>query len=42
MSPPLNKPIIQLREKPTSQQPQNIAQPKTTLKVPVPEQFSNS
>ena len=36
--PPLHyKPIIQLTEKPILQQLQNIAQPKTTLKVPVPE-----
>ena len=39
MSPLLNKPIIQIREKPILQQPQNIAQPKTTLTVPVSESF---
>ena len=33
----LNRPIVQLKEKPISQQPQNLAQPKITLKVPVPE-----
>ena len=36
MSPPLNKPIIQISEKPVLQ-PQNIAHPKITSKVPVPE-----
>ena len=37
MSPLLNKPIIWIVEKLILQQPQNIVQPKTTLKVPVPE-----
>ena len=32
---PLNRPIIQLKEKLISQQPQNLVQPKITLKVPV-------
>ena len=35
--PLLNKPILQLTEKSILQQPQNIVQPKMTLKVPVPE-----
>ena len=31
---PLNRPIIQLKEKSVSQQPQNLAKPKIALKVP--------
>ena len=37
VSPPLNKAIIQLKEKTISQQPQNTAHPKTTPKVLIPE-----
>ena len=37
MSTLLNRPIIQLKEKPISQQPQNLAQPKITSKVPISE-----
>ena len=33
----LGRPIIQFKEKPISQQPQTLAQPKITSKVPVPE-----
>ena len=33
----LDKPITQLKQKPISQQPENLVQPKITLKVPVPE-----
>ena len=37
VSPPFNRPIVQLKEKPVSQQPKILVQPKITLKVPVPE-----
>ena len=37
MFPPLNKPIMQLTEKPILQKPQNIVQTKTTSKVQIPE-----
>ena len=37
MTPLLDKPIIQMVEKPISQQPQNIIWPKTTSKVSVPD-----
>ena len=33
----LHKPIVQLKEKPISQKPQNLVQPKIASKVPVPE-----
>ena len=35
----LNRPIIQLKEKPISQQSQNLVQPKITLKVLAPESY---
>ena len=37
LPPPLHKPIMKLTEKPISQQPKNLTQPKITLKVPVPD-----
>ena len=37
VSAPLDRPIIQLKENPISQQPQNLVQPKTISKVLVPE-----
>ena len=36
VSPPINKPIVKLTEKPISQ-PQNLTQPQITSKVSVPE-----
>ena len=39
ISPPLNKPIIQVKAKPILQQPQNIVQPKIISKVLVSEGF---
>ena len=34
---PHDEPIVQLKEKTISQQPQNVVQPKMTVKVPVPD-----
>ena len=40
MSPPINKPIVKLTEKPIPCT-QNVVQPKVTLKVPIPESSSS-
>ena len=37
ISPPLDKPIIQLKEKLISEEPRNLVQSNITLKVPVQE-----